>query len=165
MAIVSNLVASRLLEILRSPTGGVSPALGSLSEAEGVRIEATYHVIGQNVAAEIADKSTTARYPAMYVYCEKLSNQMREKFRTFSGKARMVVETRISGDRLEQIEERTSLLVDAVTSVLDSSRGDWGNGMLFNGGYEVIYGPVKPGGRNFLQSTKVIFDVEISTSR
>ena len=103
-----------------------------------------------------------AKYPAVHVYCEKLSNTLREKFRTFSGKARMVVEARVSQDRLEGLERQSQLLVDAITDVLDASRGDWGAGMLYNGGYEVMYGPVKSGGRNLIQITKVTFEVDIS---
>jgi hypothetical protein len=46
---------------------------------------------------------------------------------------------------------------------LDQSRGDWGGGMLYSGGYEVNYGPVKLGGKHFLQITKIVFEVDIST--
>ena len=34
--------------------------------------------------------------------------------------------------------------------------------MSYNGGYEINYGAVKHGGRNFLQIAKITLDVDIS---
>ena len=80
------------------------------------------------------------------------------------GEAHLVVEVRLSQDRLDDLETRMQLYVDAVTRVLDEHRGDWGNGIFYCGGYEVDYGPVKHGGRNFLQTAKINLTVEISTN-
>jgi hypothetical protein len=74
----------------------------------------------------------------------------------------MVVEARVSQDRLDQIETNLQGFVDAITQVLDNSRGDWGDGTFFDGAYEVNFGGVKHGGRNFLQIAKVVFVLEIS---
>jgi hypothetical protein len=52
--------------------------------------------------------------------------------------------------------------VDAITQVLDNSRGDLGDGTFFDGGYEVTFGGVKHGGRHFLQIAKVLFVLEVS---
>ena len=46
--------------------------------------------------------------------------------------------------------------------VLDFSRGDWGDGMYYAGGYQVTFGSVKHGGKNFVQSAKVIFEIGVS---
>ena len=119
-------------------------------------------IVTQNTAPELAEKTAGAKYPAVYVYCGKVSNLLREKFRTFSGEAQMVVEVRISQDRLEGLEAQTQLFAETVTDALDVQRGDWGDGMFFGGGYEIVYGPVKHGGRNFLQIAKVTFTVEVS---
>lgn len=116
-----------------------------------------------NIAADLAEKSSVARYPLVQVYCERVMNQVKEKYRRFSGTVRMVAETRVSHIGIEGIEESSHFLADAITEVLDASRGGWGNGMYFGGAYEVSYGPVKPGGKNFLQVTKVSFDVEVSS--
>jgi hypothetical protein len=96
------------------------------------------------------------------VYCTKVVNELREKFRTFSGDAQMTVEVRVSQDRLDQIETNLQAYTDAVTQVLDNSRGDWGDGMFFDGEYDVTFGGVKHGGRNFLQIAKISFVLEIS---
>ena len=76
----------------------------------------------------------------------------------------MAVEVRFSQDRLEGVEDRLRGYVDAVTLVLERNQGDWGAGMFYGGGYEVAFGPVKRGGRNFVQSAKVTFAVEVSRS-
>ena len=52
--------------------------------------------------------------------------------------------------------------MDAVCALLDDSRGDWGSGLFYAGGYDVSFEPVGRGGKNFLQRAKVGFDVEVS---
>ena len=76
----------------------------------------------------------------------------------------MAVEVRVSQDRLEGIEGKLQSYAEAVTQVLDRSRGDWSEGMFYTGGYEVAFGPVKRGGKNFVQVAKVAFEVEVSRS-
>ena len=119
-------------------------------------------VLPQSVAPELAEKRAGVQYPAFYVYCEKLTNELREKFRTFSGKARLAVDVRISHDRLQDLGQTLELHVEAVTDVLDSHRGDWGGGIFYAGKYEVAFAPIKHGGKNFVQTAKVSFDVEVS---
>jgi len=101
-------------------------------------------------------------YPAVNVYCEKIVNQLKEKFRNFSGIAMMAIEMRVSQDRLEGIEDQLQMYTDAVTQVLDQNRGDWGEGMFYAGCYEAALGPVKHGGQNFIQVGKVSFNVGVS---
>jgi hypothetical protein len=76
----------------------------------------------------------------------------------------MVIETRISQDRLDDIQTNLQSYVDAVTQVLADNRGDWGDGVFYAGGYEISFGGVKHGGRNFLQLAKVSFVLQISTN-
>ena len=76
-------------------------------------------------------------YPTIHVYCGKAVNQLREKFRTFSGEAHMTIELRVSQDRLEGLETMLQVYADAVTRVLEESRGDWGDGVFYGGGYEI----------------------------
>src|SRR5260370_26292866 len=91
-------------------------------------------IVTQNTAAELAEKTAGAKYPAIHVYCGKVSNLLREKFRTFSGEAQMVAEVRVSQDRLDGLEAQTQLFAETVTDALDVQRGDWGDGMFFCGG-------------------------------
>ena len=88
-------------------------------------------------------------YPVVQVYSDRVRNLLTEKFRTFSGKVRTVAEVRVSQDRIEGIEDQLRLYVDAVTQVLDTNRGSWGQGAFFTGGYEVNFDPVTAGREEF----------------
>lgn len=155
--------AGKVVERLAAPAGlnAQLAELGASQEEPPAGIDAG-QMTAQNVAMELAERSRQVRYPAVHIYCEKLVNALREKFRTFSGRAEMTVEVRVSQDRLEGMEETLQTYVDAVTRVLDRNRGDWGDGMFYGGGYEAAFGPVKHGGKNFVQVGKVTFQVEVS---
>jgi hypothetical protein len=144
--------------------GGLPAAVEALVFQQGMTLDAITpeQIIAQNVTSDLAEQSTISNYPLVYVYCSKVVNELREKFRTFSGEAQMVVEARVSQDRLDQIESNLQAYVDAITQVLDNSRGDLGDGAFFDGEYEVTFAGVKHGGRNFLQIAKVSFVLEVS---
>lgn len=118
--------------------------------------------ITRNVSAELLEKANQAAYPSMLIYCEKLTNNLEEKFRTFSGRARMTLEIRNSDDRLEVLDRGTLVYADAVCAQLSSMRGTWTDNLMYNGGYEVTYQPVKPGGKHFVQTAKITFEVDVS---
>lgn len=148
---------------MRTETG-LTYTLAAIAERERIAIPAiaTTDIVSQHVAAEVIEKSAGAQYPRVNLYCEKISNNLKEKFRGFSGTIRLVAEVRASQDRVEGLEPLLLLYVDAVTDVLDSHRGDWGDGFFFAGGYDVTIAPMKHGGKNFLQVAKVSFDVNAS---
>jgi hypothetical protein len=89
-------------------------------------------------------------------------NSLTEKFRTFSGTAQMAAEVRHSQDRLQGLQEGLEACADALTQVLDGNRGDWGSGMYYAGGYQVAFGAVKHGGKNYIQVAKVTFEIGVS---
>ena len=162
MSQISNIVGV-VADLLRGE-GGLQTNIASLAEQEVLpTITLSDHqLVAQNLPVDVAERSTPTKYPCIYVYCEKASNQLREKFRTFSGQVSMVVEIRASTDRVEAIDAQTSLIVDAVTSTLDQNRGDWGGGIFYGGAYEVGYAGIKQGGKNFIQIVKVSFDLDVS---
>jgi hypothetical protein len=165
VAQIGSVTTSKLVNILTAGEA-LSQAVAAISAQESAPLPSLTErqIMAQNVALELAEKGPGVRYPAVYVYCEKMSNALREKFRTFSGRARMVMEVRVSQDRLEGLERQLELYVDAVTQVLHDNRGDWGQGMFFPGAYEVSFGAVKHGGKNYIQVAKIMLDVEISTN-
>ena len=116
----------------------------------------------QNAAAELVGRAGPVHYPLVTVYCEKVVNDLREKFRSFSGSAQMAIEVRHSQDRLEGLEDALEQQADTLTKALADSRGDWGDGLYFAGGYEVSYGRVARGGKNFTQVAKVTFEIGVS---
>lgn len=163
MAGITATLTESLVSKLISAEDGVNARIGAIEDADPtVTPVVVRSVIAQNASVEISDKTGHAHYPAILVYCDKLSNTMLEKFREFSGRARMNAEIRHSEDRLDYVQKNLQTTVDAVCALLDDARGDWGNGAFYVGGYEVAYEPVVRGGKNFLQRAKVSFDLEVS---
>jgi hypothetical protein len=150
---------SKLIDHLTAPAG-LSASMAELVES-GSPVP---QVLTRNAAADLVDKTTTVQYPELTVYCEKISNDLHEKFRTFSGTVQLAVEVRHSQDRLDGIEDALEQYADAVTNTLTGSRGDWGDGMFFAGAYQVSFGAVKKGGKNFTQAAKISFQVGVSRS-
>lgn len=165
MARAGEQAATKFVDLLTA-TQTLNAIVAALSDSEGLVLPAIgeKQIFAQNVAVDLADRTAEARYPALHIYCEKISNLLREKFRTFSGKAQMAVEVRLSQDRLEGLEKKLQMYVDAVTQVLDQNRGDWGEGMYYAGGYEAVFTPVKHGGKNFIQIAKITFEVGVSSN-
>ncbi len=163
---VANSAIVKTLDMLTTPSGGLNAQLAAVTEGipDTLAEVSARQVMPQNVAIDVAERSSEMLYPAVQVYCERLTNSQREKFRSFSGRVQMAVEVRFSQDRLEGLEGRLRGYVDAVALVLERNRGDWGMGMFYGGGYEAAFGPVKRGGRNFVQAAKVTFNVEVSRS-
>ncbi|PWU04194.1 MAG: hypothetical protein C5B51_17235 [Terriglobia bacterium] len=152
-----------VIQKLTSPQG-VNANLAALTAPDSslvVPLE-TAQIRSQNAGADLAERSHSTKYPCMNVYCEKLANTLTEKFRTFSGTLRVSVEVRHSQDKLDGLQDVLELYVDSVTQVLDASRGDWGSGMYYSGAYEVLLAAVKHGGRNFMQTAKISFDIGVS---
>jgi len=160
---IGNRVTAKTVQLLAG-SSGVNLALEAMV-LSGVKVVAPLgmaQILAQNVALEIVERATPVHYPALNVYCEKLANQLVEKFRTFSGVSQMAIEVRHSQDRLEGLQDIVELYTSAVTQTLDGSRGDWGNGMYYAGGYQVVFGAVKSGGRNLVQTAKVTFEIGVS---
>lgn len=149
--------------VLTAPSG-LNSSIASLAETEAVTLSPIpdKHLFTENVASDLAERTGDAKYTAVYVYCEKIANALKEKFRTFSGSLQLVIDVRVSQDRLEGIDQKSQLYTDAIVQVLNQNRGDWGQGLFYSGGYEVVFGPVKHGGLNFLKSAKVTFRVDAS---
>jgi len=160
---IGSAVTQKVIQRITGPAG-VNAELGALTQGEpgftglvdGAQVRA------QNVAADLAERAAGVKYPAVNVYCERIVNDLREKFRRFSGSAQMAIELRQSQDRLDGIQDRLELYVDATMQMLNGSRGDWGDGMYYTGQYQVAYLPVKQGGKNFTQMAKVTFEIGVS---
>jgi hypothetical protein len=165
MAQAASIVAQQVVAFLDAADTGLGTALGQIATNANVRLEPIRpeHILLQNTPAAIAEKHLVAQYPSVHVYVDRVQNLLFEKFRTFSGKVRTVAEVRVSHDRIEALEEHLRLYVDGVTQVLDTNRGCWPQGMFYAGQYEVRFEPVQQGGRNFLQTAKVIFEVDLSS--
>jgi len=163
MAHVAGLATRTLAGLLVSEEG-LARALEAIKLRENVEIPAFEpgRLFLENASREVAERAQTFRYPAVYVYCDRVRNLLREKFRSFSGTARLNIEVRVSGERLQGLEEQLGLYLDGITEVLHRSQGDWGNGVFYSGGYEIQFEMAKPGGRSYLQSARVVLEVDVS---
>jgi ABC-type transporter Mla subunit MlaD len=160
---IGALSAAKVVALLVGPKG-VNAALAALvptNQPRTERLDAT-HVRAQNVAADLAERGGGVQYPALNVYCDKVVNRLTEKFRRFSGSAQMAVEIRHSQDRLEGLQDGLEIYADAAAHALDGARGNWGDGMFYAGGYEVSFGGAKQGGKNFIQTAKITFEIGVS---
>ena len=164
MTPIAGLVTKKVMNVLATAGGGVPAAVEAVISVAGLTLPmiVSSQIVAQNVASDIAEQSVISKYPLVYVYCSKIANELKEKFRRFSGEAEMVAEVRVSQDRLDEIETNLQVYVDAVMQVMDNNRGDWGDGGVYGGGYEVAFASVKHGGRNFIQIAKVSFAVDVS---
>jgi hypothetical protein len=163
MAGITGTLTSNVVARLTATATGVTARVTAIESADAsVQTPGIRTVLAQYISVELAEKSGETYYPALFVYCDKVQNSLIEKFREFSGKVRVVVDVRHSQDRLSGLELHLQVYVDAVCALLDDSRGDWGDGAFYSGGYEVNYEAVVRGGKNFLQRAKVSFDVEVS---
>lgn len=165
MAQTASIAAKQFVAFLSDSEKGITTAVSKLAADSGIDLAPLppEHIISQNVPAAIAERASAVKYPIVNVYSNRVRNLLTEKFRTFSGKVQTVAEVRISQDRIEGLEDQTRLYVDAVTQVLDSNRGSWGQGMFFAGGYEVTFDPVQQGGKNLAQVARVTFEVDLSS--
>lgn len=165
MARVDRVATSQLANLLRGEDGA-GPISAQLIRQEQLQIAelSAASVLEQFVPADLAEKAAAARYPSVQVYCDRVSNKLTEKFRAFSGVAQLNVDIRVSHEHLDGLHQQLQLYVEAVTEVLQRKRGTWGMGVTYTGGYEIVFSPVKRGGKNYLQSALVKLEVHISVS-
>jgi hypothetical protein len=154
----------QLVSILSDPAGGAEQELVEIAHGRGLATQTAgpLAVIQLNAGADLLDKTGLPAYPALHVMCERVTNDLREKFRRFAGTIGLAVDVRVTNDRLEGIEEQLHTCVDAVTAVLDRCRGEWQNGVFFSGAYEVAFSGAKRGGRNYVQTARVRLNVNVS---
>jgi hypothetical protein len=157
MGIVTRATAA-LQAILAGETGlswalsDAEPVIANTSAAE-IRVE--------NVSLDVAEKSLV-RYPAILVYCERLTNTLKEKFSVVSGTLSLAVEIRASGNSIAAVSEQSTAYAEAVMKVLDCHLGQWADGVQYCGGYEVCFQQMKRGGTQLIQVTRITVPVQIS---
>ncbi len=163
MAQAGTIAISRFRQLLVAETG-LTTAMKVLADFTGSAADEILErqVMSHQIAFDLEEKTAGAKYPSFHIYCDRISNTLREKFRTFSGTVQLNAEVRVSQDRLDGIDTILHRHVDGLTYVLDQNRGDWGSGMHYAGGYDITFQPIKHGGKNFLQSAKITFAVHVS---
>ena len=157
-------MTATVVSMLTSTTGGVNVRVGAMEQADSsLRPAGIRTIVALNASVDISEKTGYVQYPALLVYCDKLSNTLKEKFREFSGKAHAGRgSTAIAGHARRGLN-RASRFMWMPFARCSTIRGAIGApGSFYAGGYDVSYEPVGRGGSNFLQRAKVGFDVEVS---
>ncbi len=163
MARAASVALRALTDLLRSRTGVTAQLAAIRTAAMLDRTEAPDPlVLALNAGVEAEDKATGSKYPQILVHLGKVRNLLTEKYRKFSGVVELVVEVRVSHDRLDMLDRSTLVYTDSVVGVLEDCRGEWSDCAFYSGRYEIEYGPVKRGGRHFVQTTRISAPVEVS---
>ena len=105
MARISTMATSALVQHLAGEAG-LSDKVGQLMLTSALQIPqiSASDILERHVAADVAEKTSGVRYPIVYVYCEKVVNDLREKFRTFSGTAELSVDIRVSHEHMDDLQ-------------------------------------------------------------
>ncbi len=122
-------------------------ALAPLTEAPAALVS--------HAPQELQEKRQKVIYPLCRIYCDQIQNDGKVKFREFSGTYRVVVEVTHSQDRLDGLTDTLQATTDAVSNVFDRNRGNLGEGMVLQPGYEAEFDAVKMGGLHYQQSSRV----------
>ncbi len=112
----------------------------------------------------MGDNNLQFGYPRVCIYPGSLKNSLIEKFRSFSGQVELVAEVWASGDLVTEIDQWIHFYVQGIATVLQSNRGDWGDGMFFGGAYDVQFQTPKVGGLGFIESAKLTMSLNVSES-
>jgi hypothetical protein len=163
MAMAGRRAIQELVQVLGSEDG-LKPECDALTRAAAIEYPGLIspEITDLHAPAELVEKTASVKYPKLYVYCDRVVNALSEKFRTFSGTADLSVEIRVSHQHAGELQSQLQMYVEAVTNVLDRKRGRWPGGVFYTGGYEVVFSPVKRGGKNYLQTARVKIEVHIS---
>jgi hypothetical protein len=157
--LIHSRAVSALLALLQGEAG-----LGSPGERTGASTDWPRAVVNPQVSAHVPAElceDGSVSYPVIHVYCERVTNQLTEKFSSFSGLVDIVIELRVSDDSPERIGQVTAREIEAVLRLLHIKRGQWADGVYFGGKYEVHFSPVKKGGTGLLQVSRVKLPVHV----
>ena len=161
------MLAATCVEVIRGLLADADGITRSLQESghsgdDAFQPSLAERVLAAHMAPEEHEKSGRIRYPIFLVYCDRIQNLHREKFRRFSGMVRLVVEVRVSSDRSDRIQDALYAQTEAVLDVLERNRGCLGDGVFWSGKYEVDFSTLRRGGAQYLQTARVFVELEVS---
>lgn len=146
--------ASNAVIALLSGESGLALSLETLATDRTTTPVAACAIRNANLSVELAERAPT-QYPCIHVYCERVTNNLKEKFAVLSGTAQVTVEVRVSANSIEDLTAQLCLYTEAVLDVLRTHRGELSAGLHYGGSYDVVYQPIRKGGDNLLQVAKI----------
>ncbi len=153
-------------------TGGINASLTALQQAalqQGMAggFAAAVQVTAQNVAPDLVEKSTAVRYPTGEYLLRQSGECADGEIPELLGAGGDDDRDPAFAGRAGRPGKRAGTLHLPTRPPRRSThftRGDWGNGMFYSGGYEISFAAVKRGGRGFLQAARIGFNVGVSKS-
>ena len=141
---------------------GINATLAEIAGRDGTFLEplSKENTLIQNVSARIADENEPTAYPAVYLYCSRIDNELLEKFRRFSGRIWLVADVRVSQERFLNLESQPARYGEAVTTVLGKHQGKWTENLAYNGAHRVQFHSVEHGGQNFIQRAEIEVELQ-----
>ena len=121
-------------------------------------------VIVSSATPQIGDMNMQLTYPRVCLYTTGLKNTHIEKFRSLSGTISLVADIWASANLMTQLDQWSHYYVEAVTDILRQNVGDWGNGIFFDGSYDLQFNSPASGGFGFIQNAKVTCSLHVSQS-
>jgi hypothetical protein len=163
MTPISTLAVQKLISILTTGNA-LQQTLAAIEATAQVQVPviSTTQIVASSAAPDLADNNLQMSYPRVCVYTNGIQNKQIEKFRSFSGTLTVVVEIWASANLLTQTDQWIHFYIEAVTELLRSNIGDWGNGFFFSGKYDVQFQPPKAGGFGFVESSKLTITLNVS---
>ncbi len=160
---VSLLVLQKVATLLQNGSA-LQARLAMAAQDAGLLLPwiAPAQVVLSSAAPELGDNNLELTYPRVCLYASNVKNSLLERFRSFSGTVTVVAEIWASADLASQCDQWIHFYLDAVTGVLESNRGDLGDGVYFSGMYEAQIQPPKTGGMGFVQSAKLFCTINVS---
>ncbi len=119
-------------------------------------------VVITSAGPKISDLDAQLTYPRICIYSGTFRNTHLEKFRSLSGAVAVTAEVWASDDLVTNSDQWIHFYVEAVTSILRTNVGDWGDGLFYGGAFEVQFQPPQAGGLGFVESAKVSLTLTVS---
>ena len=142
----------------------LAQTITSLAQEAGITIPviSSDQVVVSSAARELGDREIEFNYPRVCVYSSQMKNTQEEKFRSFSGGIVVAADIWASGNMLDDADQWIHYYVEALTAILRANRGDWGDGFLFSGIYDVQLQPPKIGGFGYVELARVTCGLNVS---
>jgi hypothetical protein len=147
-------------------TGGnlLTDTIAQLGAANGATLPVILptQVVVSSAPPQIGDMDLQLTYPRVCIYTTGLKNTHVEKFRSLSGTITLIADIWASGNLLTQVDQWSHYYVSAVTGILCQNIGDWGNGVFFDGTYDLQFHSPAVGGLGFVQNARITCSLHVS---
>lgn len=163
MTPITLLVAQKGMNLLTG-SSGLTSQISALAQAGNTTIPLIEpnQVVLSSASPAIGDKDVQLTYPRVCLYVTGLKNTNVEKFRSLSGSVSLVIDLWASAALVTNSDVWIHYYVEAVTNLLAANIGDWGDGVLFGGSYDVQFTAPNTGGLGYVQSAKITVSLNVS---